>query len=672
VTVVPRHRYLVRYRALTIAAFFLLATSASAQITGLGTYPEPALPALPAAGGTLVDPTFGTTILRVTDAATVGGSCGTAYSYWPTFNADSTRLWAFCDEPNAEWLYDFDPVTLALSNQRPLFASSAPGGAGLRMEDAIWSKTDPDVMYVHDGKRLWSYDVVTELFTLVKDLSSLQPNLFLHQMSVSSDDDVFAFTKKHDTSFDVTGYLAYRRSTDTFPANQATAQIDEVQVDKSGRWLVVKTGVSGAGAIESRIVDLETGAVEGLTDNGPDFGPGHSDNGTGTVIGADNWNNQLTGRGLATPHVFSTVFGYGDDWTQDIHISMLADDERWVTLTSYRANSFAPAWGPLHGEVYQVATDGTQRVRRLAHHRSDVSTYYESPRGNVSRDGRFVAFTSNWGGSSRHDLFVVVAPATGMCGDGTVDVGETCDDGDLDDGDGCDSNCTPTGCGNGVVTTAEDCDDGNVAAGDCCSPACLYESTTTSCSDANPCTQNDACDGAGVCRGAPEPLPTCRTAAAGQLKLKTGRNPSFLWQWKKGDAALADFGDPVGGDTIHTLCIYDRTGSTSALRARMTVPPGGTCRGRPCWSAKGTTKLAYKDNDATPDGVSKGVFKAGTDGKASIQLKGKAPNLLLPSLPLAQQNAVVVQLRSSDAACWDTTLTVPATRNDSEQFKDKQ
>jgi len=68
---------------------------------------------------------------------------------------------------------------------------------------------------------------------------------------------------------------------------------------------------------------------------------------------------------------------------------MLADDERWVTVATYRSNSLPPATGPFQGEVFQVATDGSQRVRRLAHNRTVWSYYYESPRANISLDGRF-------------------------------------------------------------------------------------------------------------------------------------------------------------------------------------------------------------------------------------------------------------------------------------------
>ena len=53
-----------------------------------------------------------------------------------------------------------------------------------------------------------------------------------------------------------------------------------------------------------------------------------------------------------------------------------------------------------------VATDGSGNVRRLAHHRSGGS-YFDTPRANYSPDGCLVAFTSNWGGSGRRDVFVL-------------------------------------------------------------------------------------------------------------------------------------------------------------------------------------------------------------------------------------------------------------------------
>jgi len=72
-----------------------------------GTYPVPPAPSLPAAGGTIVDPTFETTIMRLTDEND-GPDCINAYSYWPTFNVNNTRLMVFSG--TAPLLYQFDPA----------------------------------------------------------------------------------------------------------------------------------------------------------------------------------------------------------------------------------------------------------------------------------------------------------------------------------------------------------------------------------------------------------------------------------------------------------------------------------------------------------------------------------------------------------------------------------
>jgi hypothetical protein len=90
---------------------------------------------------------------------------------------------------------------------------------------------------------------------------------------------------------------------------------------------------------------------------------------------------------------------------------MLADNEKWVLLSSYSGETGTPD-GPFHDEIYQVATDGSLKVRRLAHHFSIYGgDYYASPRADISRDGRFIAFTSNWGiEDGRKDVFILKIP----------------------------------------------------------------------------------------------------------------------------------------------------------------------------------------------------------------------------------------------------------------------
>ena len=373
-------------------------------------YREPPPPALPAAGGTFVDPVFGTTIMRVTDQND-GAFNSNQYSYYPCFNKNNTRL--FITAGGQATLYSFDPDAFKISNKRRLFLSEPPGGHSPGAEDAIWSGVDPDAIYGHDGLKLWSYNVSSGTFKLIKDFGSLLPPCELWQMSRSIDDNVFAFTLKRGGK--PTGYIAWRRNVDSL-YKVDTTNLDEVQVDKTGQYLVVKQISSGgAGSIEARIINLVTHSVQDLTDGSPDYAPGHSDNGAGFVIGGDNWQNRFTYRSLATPHQCYSVIEFGQDWSIGSHVSMLADSDEWLLVSTFVANDLASD-RLLRNELLMVATDGSKRVRRLAHTHSQYREYWDSPRATVSRDGRYAVFTSNWGRADRRDVFICKIPPVGSAG----------------------------------------------------------------------------------------------------------------------------------------------------------------------------------------------------------------------------------------------------------------
>lgn len=371
-------------------------------ITNRRIYDEGPVPALPRAGGTFIDSTFGTTIMRVTDEVD-GTSCHNYYSYWPTFNLDSTRFFVACD--NIPRLYRLDPSSFQISGKGPLFEQRVPGGGYLSAEDAIWSGTSPDVVFGCIDLKLYAYDVARRTYSLVKDFSYELPPGYLSQMSKSLDDNVFAFTRK-DKDYKKLGYVVWRKDQNRIVRKMDVAEIDEVQVDKSGRYVVVKAEFSKTADVQ--VVDLQTGGAETLTDPGPDFSPGHSDNGRQIIVGHDNWNNQYTVRKLAAPHQFQTVIGLANDWSQSNHVSMLADNEAWCVISNFTSGT--GTLGPLRNEIFQASTDGSQRVRRLAHHHSVYRDYWDTPRADISRDGRFIAFTSNWGSSKRRDVFIIKVP----------------------------------------------------------------------------------------------------------------------------------------------------------------------------------------------------------------------------------------------------------------------
>jgi len=374
--------------------------------TDLGIYSPSPAPKLPRAGGTFTDPTFGTEILRVTDEAD-GKENANAYSYYPSFNKDSTMF--FVAMRGSPTLYHFDPITFKITGKEKLYAKKPPSNYDPRWEDSIWSGEDSNVIFCHQGLYLWRYDVSKKVYSLVKDFSKELPPGHLAQMSKSLDDKVFGFSRQ-DPKWNLVGFLVWRQDTDKIVLREDTRELDEIQVDKTGKYCVIKSNRQGKGVIQVRVADLETGTIEHLIDDAPDYAPGHSDNGHSTVVGMDNWKNRVTFRRLATPHEFYTVLDRYNDWSQDCHISMLADDENWALLSMYVGNKL-PSSGVLKNEILQVSTDGKQRVRRLAHHRSVVKQYWDSPRATISRDGRFVVFTSNWEGTGQRDVFILKVPS---------------------------------------------------------------------------------------------------------------------------------------------------------------------------------------------------------------------------------------------------------------------
>jgi hypothetical protein len=399
-----------RTLAVVLASSVMIADSVTrlfgqgAPVTDLGKYTEPALPSLPAGGGTFVDPAFGTPLMRLTDASD-GSDCRVEYSYWPTFNADSTRVKALCVVGgfNRTRIWTFDPVRFARGTALPMLPMS------LQSSDPIWSYRDPVVLYGHSQSHLLqAYNVVTQGTTTLKSFAGIAPaGGQLQQMSISADDDRFAFHLTNASNASV-GYFVWQRSTDTLLLNRAETNLDEVQVDKTGRYLTVvyKTG-------NGRIWDLQTMSSIDVTWGVDGFF--HHDSGTSTFLSYTGTTNGIGYRSLATPHAVVPLLTLNTG-NKTAHFSMRANNEMWALVSHYNDNGSAVA-SPFENEIFQVATDGSGKVRRLVHHRSVYNDYSDGPFANISPDGRFVAFSSNWGNANgRRDVFVahIMAAPSGI------------------------------------------------------------------------------------------------------------------------------------------------------------------------------------------------------------------------------------------------------------------
>lgn len=176
------------------------------------------------------------------------------------------------------------------------------------------------------------------------------------------------------------------------------------------------------------------------------------------------------------------------------------------------------------------------------------------------------------------------------------------------------------------------------------------------------------------------PRPDCSMPLfAGTSKLivrDSGKNSRdrLVWRWSKGNAPISTFGDPVT-TTEYALCVYDRSGGNATLVQVATVPPGGSCRGKPCWKAF-NRGFKYRDRDAGQAGVKSIVLKGSVGTRAKIRLRAKGDHLALPAPAdserfFDQDPAVTVQLANSNGFCWQATYDTPAQRNRADRFKDK-
>ena len=211
-----------------------------AFLSDMNVYQMPASPhSLPAAGSIAIDPTFGTTILRVTDGDDSTSYCINDYSNEPPLNIDNTKIRALCQVGYKRLkVWDFNAASMTRSNVR-IQGNPPPG---LREYEAQWSRSAPNKFYAVGLTSLYEITIpdgssTTWGNTLIRDFGTEFVADYITQMSVSDNDDVFAFHYvKNGVS---TGYMVYKRSTDTIVLNVTDeGSINEVEIDKSGRYLV--------------------------------------------------------------------------------------------------------------------------------------------------------------------------------------------------------------------------------------------------------------------------------------------------------------------------------------------------------------------------------------------------------------------------------------------------
>jgi uncharacterized delta-60 repeat protein len=152
-------------------------------------------------------------------------------------------------------------------------------------------------------------------------------------------------------------------------------------------------------------------------------------------------------------------------------------------------------------------------------------------------------------------------------------------------------------------------------------------------------------------------LPLAAHKSSLTMSRRADTPPKLAWKWTMGNATTAAFGDPTSDDGSYAWCMYD---ATDALVAVAQVEGGGTCDGKPCWKASGSSGWQYKSSRGTVWGIDKLKLKVGV-GSAQIRLQGKHWNL--PRVPLPAMLPVRVQLQAPTGSCFEAVYST-ATKND--------
>jgi hypothetical protein len=184
-------------------------------------------------------------------------------------------------------LFSYDKRTDQVTVVGPLFDQGSPLSWATG-EGWYWSATLPTKLYVNQGPRLSRYDVLSHQLDTVFDVAAqFGPDRYIWQIHSSSDDRVHSATLRSSVTYEMLGCIVYREDTRTFRSFPKIGDFDECQVDKSGRWLLIKENVDGVFGEDNRVIDLQPGLKMLLDQQGA---AGHSDNGYGYMVAQDNWN----------------------------------------------------------------------------------------------------------------------------------------------------------------------------------------------------------------------------------------------------------------------------------------------------------------------------------------------------------------------------------------------
>jgi hypothetical protein len=407
-------------------------------------YPEKA-PALGPAGSIITDPVFGSRIVRVTDQNTDRVKAGRSV-YSPssaeqnTWNKTSTMFYVTTDG-GSFLLFHFDPSTM-----KPRIAETPALHWG---PEPQFSFAQNNILYGmhHPEATIEQYDIASGKVSEINKLSKcvkLGAGEGASVISVSADDNRLMTTLGPGQNKNYLVYV-YERNRGCRWYNTETGEIGgdwgpkgtisvpdrflvhNARIAKSGKFVYVTRGTNSSPGHRWVVWQLDTLNVSVCAK----ACSGHHVMGYSHILGTSGFHHPMEVLLRPLDHVEesrSMIEGLepGKKEWYDSHFSwnnVDPDDTAPVCYSTFLPTNSAAAGtapmvtGPWENEIDCAETDGKgSKVWRFAHTYSSAKNgFWSSPRGNISQDGRFFEFTSDWenllgtgpNGKNRMDVFVV-------------------------------------------------------------------------------------------------------------------------------------------------------------------------------------------------------------------------------------------------------------------------
>jgi hypothetical protein len=357
-------------------------------------------------GVPFVDPAFGSSLRRITDAATGDGFATHIYSQLQAFSSDDVYV----------LLIELDNYVV-----RRLGDLSLVDGLDTSSWNAPrWHPTQPHSVVHFDSNedttvRLQLTDVDTgdtsTLFTFPDGYVRVRSNQSFDELSedgrwlaglaATADDDQMIFALNIENG-ELGAQLSLADLYDRFcqpDPEWGVIEPDWIGVSPLGNTLVVqwpRDGVARCSGMET--FDIQTGEFIGWVYDGHQHGD--------LVLRADgvteyfmtfelyhpSGNLSIGARALPGGETASEPeYVQEMDWVGE-HISCRGAPGLCLVTTFANPDD---GWSPLEGELFLQYVDGS--VLRLAHHRSTSCGYWVQPRASLSRSGLYAIFTSDWG-----------------------------------------------------------------------------------------------------------------------------------------------------------------------------------------------------------------------------------------------------------------------------------